>query len=184
MPRHLRAKIQLENFCCYLNWTCFAVDLEKALFSSLFNFLYIWRQLYFLSFLLFRLNNPYLFNIFSQIDHSFVLLWNLSGCSESFSSCCAPNEREAFSSVEKNKRTTLYSLQIIQLSIHPSTSFMKVCCCLMCNLQSTYHLQFRPVALSILPHLRLYKRLLLYKHRSYYSSSVSLLVILWTKFLK
>lgn len=82
VPHYLRAKIQLENFCSYLTWTCFAVETEKALISSLFNF-YIWRQMYFLSFLFFRLNNPYLFNIFSQVTFSsflIILLFSSGTC--------------------------------------------------------------------------------------------------------
>lgn len=72
IPHYPRAKIQLENFCGYLAWTCFEENMEKALFSSLF-FFYIW-QTYFLSFLFFRLNNFYLFKIISQaIFPSFLI---------------------------------------------------------------------------------------------------------------
>lgn len=81
-PRSLRAKIQLEN-CCYLTWTCFAVDIEKALFSSLFPNFHIWKEIYFLSFLYFRLNKLYSFNIFSQIiffSFLIILLFSSGTC--------------------------------------------------------------------------------------------------------
>lgn len=97
-PHYLRATTQLEKFSCYLTWTCFAVDIEKALFSSLFNFS-VWRQMYFLSFLFFILNNPYLFNIFSEVIFSSfltILLLSSGTClvGQNPSSVMVPQTRE------------------------------------------------------------------------------------------